>query len=92
MPPAANLFSKKVGPKNFYTYPIGAQTGQAGTKEIGACPETTNYKLQITNKVVPYGHIVYACGDEFKETSLNLIRSFVPLDIVIWNLFVFCIL
>jgi hypothetical protein len=54
--------------------------------------EITNYKSQITNKGVSFGQILNAFGEEHTAALLSPIGLFVISDIVIWNLFVICIL
>jgi len=67
--------------------------GQAGTKKDLACREITKYKSQITNKEEPFGQILYAFGGAYKMVFFSSpIGLFVVSDIVIWNLFVICIL
>jgi hypothetical protein len=65
--------------------------------------EITNYKSQITNNIqsqnyklqikdVPDGHVFYACGEKPTASFLTPPGFFLISDIVIWNLFVICIL
>jgi hypothetical protein len=56
--------------------------------------QTTNHKLQITKKEMSFGQVLNAFGE--KNTGGGLLSTptalFVILDIVIWDLFVICIL
>ncbi len=58
------------GGKCFNIFTAEIPSRQAATKKSGACLEITNYKIQITNKEVPFGQID-ACGEKREARKLG---------------------